>query len=216
MNYKTVKKGAFAEFVEKKSRFIGYVKPVETEEQAIEFVNAVRGKHRDATHNCYAYIVRDNNIMRYSDDGEPAGTAGMPILDVLRKEELTDLCVVVTRYFGGTLLGTGGLVRAYTKGAQVGLDAAERIEKLFCNIYSVKCDYSIMGSLQYAIAEDGEYILKDTVFTDNVEFIVYVKTPDAQRFEKMIENKTSGRIQPRLVSTEYIDVDFSKKQQASQ
>ena len=87
-NYKTVKKGAFAEFVEKKSRFIGYVKPVKTEDEAIEFVNAVRKKHSDATHNCYAYIVRENNIMRYSDDGEPAGTAGMPILDVLRKEDL--------------------------------------------------------------------------------------------------------------------------------
>ena len=138
MDYKTVKKGAYDEFVEKKSRFIGYVKPVTTEDEAIEFVNAVRKKHSDATHNCYAYIVRENNIMRYSDDGEPAGTAGMPILDVLRKEDLTDVCVVVTRYFGGTLLGTGGLVRAYTKGAQVGLDAAERIEKLFCNIYSMK------------------------------------------------------------------------------
>lgn len=208
MNYKTVKKGAYDEFVEKKSRFIGYVKPVVTEEEAIDFVNAVRAKHRDATHNCYAYIVRDNNIMRYSDDGEPAGTAGMPILDVLRKEELTDVAVVVTRYFGGTLLGTGGLVRAYTKGAQAGLDAAGRVEKLFCNIYSVKCDYSSMGSIQYAIQEDGEYILKDTIFTDNVEFIVYVKTPDSQRFEKMIENKTSGQIKPVIISTEFIDNDI--------
>lgn len=208
MNYKTVKKGAYGEFIEKKSRFIGYVKPVTTEDEAIEFVNAVRKKHSDATHNCYAYIVRDNNIMRYSDDGEPAGTAGMPILDVLRKEELTDLAVVVTRYFGGTLLGTGGLVRAYTKGAQVGLDAAERIEKLYCNIYSVKCDYSLMGSLQYAISEDGEYILKDTLFTDNVELIVYVKLEDAGRFEKMIENKTAGQIKPTVISTEFIDNDI--------
>ncbi len=208
MNYKTVKKGAYGEFVEKKSRFIGYCKPVCTEDEAIEFINAVRKKHSDATHNCYAYIVRDNNIMRYSDDGEPAGTAGMPILDVLRKEELTDVCVVVTRYFGGTLLGTGGLVRAYTKGAQEGLNASGRVEKLFCNIYSVKCDYSSMGSLQYAIQEDGEYILKDTLFTDIVEFIVYVKTSDAQRFEKMVENKTAGQIKPLVVSTEFIDNDL--------
>ena len=208
-NYKTVKKGAYDEFVDKKSRFIGYVKPVATEDEAIEFINAVRKKHSDATHNCYAYIVRDNNIMRYSDDGEPAGTAGMPILDVLRKEELTDVCVVVTRYFGGTLLGTGGLVRAYTKGAQVGLDAAGRIEKLFYNIYSIKCDYSVMGSLQYAIQEDGEYILKDTIFTDNVEFIVYVKTPDASRFEKMIENKTAGQVKPEIISTEFIDKEIT-------
>ncbi len=205
MNYKTVQKGAYDEFTEKKSRFIGYVKPVKNEDEAIEFVNAVKAKHRDATHNCYAYIVRENNIMRYSDDGEPAGTAGMPILDVLRREDLTDVAVVVTRYFGGTLLGTGGLVRAYTKGAQVGLDAAKRIEKLLCNIYSIKCDYSIMGSLQYAINEDEEYILKDTIFTDNVEFTVFVKVDDAARFEKMIENKSSGQVKPVIVSTEFID-----------
>lgn len=204
-NYKTVKKPAFGEFTEKKSRFIGYVKPVTTEEDAIDFINSVRTKHRDATHNCYAYIIRSNNIMRYSDDGEPSGTAGMPMLDVLRKEELTDICAVVTRYFGGTLLGTGGLVRAYTKGVQLGIDAAERVEKLFCNIYSVKCDYSAMGSLQYAIAEDGSYIQNDTIFTDNVEFIVYVKTADAVRFEKMIENKTSGQVKPKIISTEFID-----------
>ncbi len=208
MNYKTVKQGAYDEFVDKKSRFIGYVKPVICEDEAIEFINAVRKKHSDATHNCYAYIVRDNNIMRYSDDGEPAGTAGMPILDVLRKESLTDLCVVVTRYFGGTLLGTGGLVRAYTKGAQVALDAAGRIEKLFCNIYSVKCDYALMGSLQYAINEDENCILKDTLFTDCVEFVVYVKVDDALRFEKMIENKTAGQVAAQIVSTEFIDNDI--------
>lgn len=208
MNYKTVKQGAYDEFVDKKSRFIGYVKPVSCEDEAIEFINAVRKKHSDATHNCYAYIVRDNNIMRYSDDGEPAGTAGMPILDTLRKESLTDLCVVVTRYFGGTLLGTGGLVRAYTKGAQAALDAAGRIEKLYCNIYSVKCDYSLMGSLQYSISEDGDFILKDTLFTDCVEFIVYVKLDDASRFEKMIENKTAGQIVPQIISTEFIDNDI--------
>lgn len=204
-NYKTVKMGAHGEFTEKKSRFIGYCKPVTTEEEAIGFVNAVRAKHTDATHNCYAYIVRENNIMRYSDDGEPAGTAGMPILDVLRKEDITDTAVVVTRYFGGTLLGTGGLVRAYTKGAQVGLNAAGRVEKLFCNIYSVKCDYSIMGALRYAIEDDGEYILKDTVFSDMVEFIVCVKTEDAPRFEKMVESKTCGRAEPVVISTEFID-----------
>lgn len=204
-NYKTVKMGAYGEFTEKKSRFIGYCKPVATEEEAIDFVNAVRAKHADATHNCYAYIVRENNIMRYSDDGEPAGTAGMPILDVLRKEDITDTAVVVTRYFGGTLLGTGGLVRAYTKGAQFGLDAAGLVEKLFCNIYSVKCDYSIMGALRYAIEDDGEYILKDTVFSDIVEFIVCVKTEDAPRFEKMVESKTCGRIEPVVISTEFID-----------
>lgn len=204
-NYKTVKKSASDEFIERKSRFIGYCRPVTSEEEAIGFINAVRAHHRDATHNVYAYILRDNNIMRYSDDGEPAGTAGLPVLDVLRKENLTDVAVVVTRYFGGILLGAGGLVRAYTKGAKIGVDAAERIERLFCNICSVKCDYSSLGSIQYAICESGDYILRDTLYTDNVEFITCVKIEDAPRFEKMIIDKSSGQITPILLKTDYID-----------
>ena len=110
--YKTVEKENNDEFIEKKSRFIGYIKPVKTQEEAVEFINSIKSRHWDATHNVYAYVLRENNIQRYSDDGEPSGTAGVPVLDVLLKNELVDVCVVVTRYFGGTMLGAGGLVCA--------------------------------------------------------------------------------------------------------
>ena len=116
-DYKTVAREASDEFVEKRSRFIGYVKPVKTEEEAVAFINQKRSEHWDARHNVYAYSLREGNIKRYSDDGEPSGTAGMPVLDVIVKNEIYDVCVVVTRYFGGVLLGTGGLVRAYSQGS---------------------------------------------------------------------------------------------------
>lgn len=206
-NYKTVKQFAFDELIEKKSRFIGYCSPVKTEEEALDFINAIKGKHREATHNVYAYIIRENNIMRYSDDGEPSGTAGMPVLEVLRKEGLTDVAVVVTRYFGGVLLGAGGLVRAYGKSARIGVDAAVRVEKLMCRVYSVKTDYSMYGKLQYVVAEGG-YILKDTLFTDSVELIVCVKLGDCSGFEKSIVEESAGRSRAEEISTEYVEVEL--------
>ena len=118
--YKTVKDIGIAEIVEKRSRFIASVRPVSSEEDALEYLNMLKQKYWDARHNVYAYIIRENNIMRYSDDGEPSGTAGVPVLDILKREELTDVIVVVTRYFGGILLGTGGLVHAYSKAAKEG------------------------------------------------------------------------------------------------
>lgn len=207
-NYKTVKRYAFAEMIEKKSRFIGHCRPVSTEEEAVAFINAVRAENREATHNVYAYILRENNIMRYSDDGEPAGTAGVPALEVLRKEGLTDVAVVVTRYFGGVLLGAGGLVRAYGKSARLGVDAAVRIEKLFCNIYSVKTDYSSYGKLQYAVMEGG-YILKDTIFTDEVELIVCVRREEGEVFEKLVTETSFGRSRAELTSAEYVDKEMA-------
>ena len=203
-NYKTVREFAFAEMIEKKSRFIGYCRPVSTEDEAIDFINAVRAEHREATHNVYAYILRENNVMRYSDDGEPAGTAGVPVLEVLRKEGLTDAVIVVTRYFGGVLLGAGGLVRAYGKSARLGVDAAVRVEKLLCNIYSIKTDYSAYGKLQYAVMEGG-YILKDTRFTDEVELVVCAEKERAAEFEKMITETSFGRSTAELISTEYVE-----------
>ena len=121
--YKTIKKRASDEFIEKKSRFIGYIAPVETEDEAIAFINEIRTKHRDATHNVYAYSLRAGQVKRASDDGEPQGTGGVPMLNVLNGNELVDVCCVVTRYFGGTLLGVGGLVRAYTEGAKIAVAA---------------------------------------------------------------------------------------------
>ena len=129
-SYKTIKIENSDEFVEKKSRFIGYAKPVVTEDEAIEFIKKIRAKHPDATHNVYAYKVRENNIQRYSDDGEPAGTAGIPTLDVIQKEGITDICVVVTRYFGGILLGTGGLVKAYSQSTAMAYNGAVSARKM--------------------------------------------------------------------------------------
>lgn len=206
-SYRTVRRFAWDEMTEKRSRFIGWCSPVKTEEEALAFIESVRSKHRDATHNVYAYIIRENNIMRYSDDGEPGGTAGLPTLEVLRKESLTDVAVVVTRYFGGILLGAGGLVRAYGKAARLGVDAAVRIEKLMCRIYSVKADYSMYGRLQYAVNQGG-HILKDTRFTDNVELIVCVRPQDSGSFEKTVMDETNGRVRAECIGTEYIDVEI--------
>ena len=129
-----------AEFVEKRSRFIGHALPVTTEEEALAFIAEMKSKYWDASHNVYAYIVREGGIMRYSDDGEPQGTAGIPCLDVLLKEGVTDLCVVATRYFGGILLGGGGLVRAYSHTAKIALDAGQVVTMQLCAIAEAKCD----------------------------------------------------------------------------
>ena len=129
--YKTLHEFGMDEIIIEKSTFIGYAKPIKIEEEAIEFVNEIKKKHKDATHNVWAYTVgKTMNIQRYSDDGEPQGTAGIPTLEVIKKEDLRDVVVVVTRYFGGVKLGAGGLVRAYTKGAKIGIDAAKVIEKV--------------------------------------------------------------------------------------
>jgi len=190
-NYRTVKIENSDQFIEKKSRFIGYVKPVETEEQAIEFIKNIRAKHPDATHNVYAYKVRENNVQRYSDDGEPAGTAGIPVLDVIQKEDLTDICVVVTRYFGGTMLGAGGLVRAYTKGAKIGIDSAQIVEKSYCFKYTVNIDYPMLERVRKDIEAMG-CILGDIVYENDVTLCVYVPY-NLDNFEEKIIDNTNGR-----------------------
>lgn len=166
-DYKTVSSEGTAEIVERKSRFIASVRPVRREEEAIGFINTVRAAHRDASHNVYAYICRENNTQRYSDDGEPAGTAGIPVLEVLKKEGLTDICVVVTRYFGGTLLGAGGLVRAYGKSAGEGVRAAGIITMVYSDIFTVETDYSLLGRLQHEISANG-YITLESDYGERV------------------------------------------------
>ena len=146
-DYKTVLSNAKDEFVEKRSRFIGYCKPVTCEQEAVDFINEKRSEHWNATHNVYAYSLREGNIKRYSDDGEPSGTAGMPCLDVIVKNEIYDVCVVVTRYFGGVLLGTGGLVRAYSHGAKIALDAAKIVMMQNCLVCSARCTYNRYGKV---------------------------------------------------------------------
>ena len=145
MNYFTIRDFSKASFVEKNSEFIGHICPVKTGDEAIEFIEKIKSEHRKAKHNVYAYIVRDNNISRYSDDGEPQGTAGVPVLEVLKKNNLTDICCVVTRYFGGILLGGGGLVRAYSHSAKIAIDSAEILNMSECRKLTITTDYNLYG-----------------------------------------------------------------------
>lgn len=192
--YKTVRDMGTAEIVEKRSRFIAYVRPVSTEEAALDYLNYIRQKHRDARHNVYAYIIRDNNIMRYSDDGEPGGTAGMPILEVMRGRELTDLIVVVTRYFGGILLGTGGLVHAYSKAAKEGIDAAGVAEMALCRRLFISCDYSSLGKVQYEAAEFDGVFCGETEYGETVKLEVFVPVGREDEFAKRLIDKTSAGV----------------------
>lgn len=182
--YKTILAQAVAEIVEKKSRFIATVRPVKTEEEARAFIEEMKKKYWNATHNVFAYQIGERNeLQRFSDDGEPQGTAGMPVLSVLKGEDIKDTAIVVTRYFGGTLLGTGGLVRAYGKSAKEGLLAAGIAELVLYRKYSVVADYTDSGKVQYEILQDGHELF-DTVYTDKVEYIVLVETDAAEGFEK--------------------------------
>ena len=188
----TVKEAATASFVERKSEFIGHITPVKTEEEAIAFVNKIKNQYADAKHNVYAYLLRENNITRFSDDGEPHGTAGLPVLDVLRKEGVTDVAVVVTRYFGGILLGTGGLVRAYSQGAKMALDAAGKsvVEKLL--VFSLRVNYSDLQKAEPIL--DNQTLLKlDTVYADDVTIVAAIREAEYPPLEKALTERTNGR-----------------------
>ncbi|MBO3444985.1 YigZ family protein [Clostridium sp. CCUG 7971] len=190
--YKTLHEFGMDEIIIDKSTFIGYAKPIKTEEEAVEFVNEIKKKHKDATHNVWAYTVGPTmNIQRYSDDGEPQGTAGIPTLEVIKKEDLRDVVVVVTRYFGGIKLGAGGLVRAYTKGAKVGIEAAKVIEKVSYNQVGVKIDYNQLGKVQNEIMNMG-YFIKDTIYEDNVEILVYSRINEVEALVSKITDITSA------------------------
>ena len=189
---KTVYSGGEAEIVEKKSRFIATVRPVSSEEEAVAFIAEMKKKYWDARHNCSAFVIGDRQEMsRCSDDGEPAQTAGRPMLDVLLREDIHNVAVVVTRYFGGVLLGTGGLVRAYQKSVQEGLAASVIIDKKEGRRLSVGTDYTGLGKLQYLIAKD-ELTTIDTVYTEKVELILMVPKEKEQSFEKEVIEATSG------------------------
>ena len=193
--YKTLHEYGMDEIIIEKSTFIGYAKPIKTEEEAVEFVNEIKKKHKDATHNVWAYTVGKNmNIQRYSDDGEPQGTAGIPTLEVIKKEDLRDVVVVVTRYFGGIKLGAGGLVRAYTKGAKIGIEAAKVIEKVMYQEIRIKIDYNQLGKVQNEIMNMG-YFVKDTVYEDNVEIIVYSRLEEVSKLTERMIDVTSATAQ---------------------
>ena len=189
------------EFTEKKSRFIGRVWPVETEEEALEHIQAMKKQHYDATHNCWAYVIKDGAV-RFSDDGEPGGTAGMPMVQVLQKENLYNVCCVVTRYFGGTLLGAGGLVRAYTKGAKIAIDAAGKSIKRVWSVLYIPCPYTFYERIRLEVAAFGG-IIRDTQFTSEVGLEILVAQADAQRFLDKITDMTSGTVEAMETGLEY-------------
>lgn len=208
MAYLTVKKRAEDRFLEKKSEFIGYVKRVTTEEEAKEFVNEIKSMHKTATHNCYAYIVGSNmGIQRYSDDGEPQGTAGIPILEVMKKQDITDCAIVVTRYFGGVLLGTGGLNRAYTKGASVAIKAAGIVEKVEGEKIIITCSYDLHGKLQYMCNQNDWYI-ENTEYSDVVKTEIRSEISKAEEIKKMIIENTNGKAE-----IEEVDKDIYFKEE---
>ena len=206
MEYKTIARRCEARFIEKKSEFIGYLCPVQTEEQAVAFIEEIRAMHRKATHNCYAYILRENNAARHSDDGEPGGTAGVPIYEVLRKEGLTDVCCVVTRYFGGVLLGAGGLVRAYTKGAKDAVDAAQ----IKCMAEAVKLavtvDYGLYGRLAQVFA-DFDARIEDERFADNVRILLHIRAENSQKLTDKLVDVCNGAVSVEEI--EKLNFDFA-------
>ena len=189
------------EFVEKKSRFIGRVWPVETEEEALAHIAEMKKQHYDATHNCWAYVIKDGAV-RFSDDGEPGGTAGMPIVQVLQKEQLYNVVCVVTRYFGGILLGAGGLVRAYTKGAKIAIDAAGKSMKRVWSVLYIPCPYTFYERVKLETEAFGG-VIRDTQFGAEVELEILVAQPQAQAFLDKILDMTAGTVEGMETAQEY-------------
>ncbi len=200
--YRTVKCETFNSFVEKKSEFIGYISPVKNEDEAIDFINKIRKKHPDATHNCYAYILAGTEIARFSDDGEPGGTAGMPILEVIKREGLSGVCIVVTRYFGGILLGAGGLVRAYAKGAKIAIDKAGICTLQPFYEFTLKCDYSEHEKIRRDL---DAYFVKcdDTQFSSDVLLSLACKIDRFEIFRNYAINASSGRAELEITGERF-------------
>ena len=189
------------EFIEKKSRFIGRCWLVETEEEALARIQEMKKQHYDATHNCWAYIIKDGS-MRFSDDGEPGGTAGNPMMQVLQREQLYNVVCVVTRYFGGVLLGAGGLVRAYTKGAKIAVDAAGKSMKRVWSVLYVPCPYSFYERVKLEVAAfDG--IIRDTQFGAEVELEILVAEPMRDAFLEKLTDLTSATVEGMEIGQEY-------------
>lgn len=191
MNYFTISEAASDSFIEKKSEFIGYIAPVKTNDEAVAFINQIKAMHRKARHNVYAYILREDNISRYSDDGEPQGTAGVPVLEVLQKRGLTDVCVVVTRYFGGILLGGGGLLRAYSHAASIACDAAHIMDMRLCHRLTIKTDYNLYGKINY-ILPNFDVITVNSDFADAVTLEILVMSEKLEALRKELTEVTNN------------------------
>ena len=196
--YVTVKNSSSFTLIEKRSEFIGYCAPVTTEREAIAFIESIRKKHSDARHNVYAYVLREGFASRYSDDGEPHGTAGIPVLDAIRKAGVTDCAVVVTRYFGGILLGTGGLVRAYTAASVGAIESAGVAKVGLFSLYKTEASYSDYRKIMPILSNNG-YGIDDSVFADSVTLTVAVPYEKETSFLNQLTDATNARVKPEKI-----------------
>ncbi len=192
-SYKTVKQYGEGEFEEKKSRFLGKIKPVSTEEEAIAFIESIKKQYWDARHNCYAFIIGEHSeSIRCSDDGEPSGTAGKPMLEVLQNNGLKNVVAVVTRYFGGTLLGTGGLVRAYTQATQAALEEAQIATMTLMSVLEIRTDYNAIGKIKYMFAQADTLVMGEEYGVD-VAVTIAVPVTEKETMQKKIVEATNGK-----------------------
>lgn len=204
-SYRTIKQEISAEFVERRSKFIGHIKPVQTEDDAITFIQKIKTKHWDATHNVYAYSLKTGQTRRYSDDGEPQGTAGIPTLDVLLKAEVTDAVVVVTRYFGGIMLGAGGLVRAYSHAASLAIEASGILQMQQCHLIQISCNYNQYGKVSSLILEYNGQI-DDTSFGEHVSVQFHMSYENFNGFEKQLADVTCGTVTSVVIGKDFFAV----------
>ena len=194
---------AESEFTEKRSRFISHLWRVETEAEARARIEEMKKKYYDARHNCWCYLLKEGNIVRYSDDGEPQGTAGQPMLNVFQREEVANVCCVVTRYFGGVLLGAGGLTRAYTKGAKDALDAAGIARMSLWTVWDVPCTYPLLERVQLDIAAAGG-VIRDTAYGADITLRAAFLQENASAFGKKLTELSAGRLQMTAVGEEFL------------
>jgi uncharacterized YigZ family protein len=205
LSYKTIKGNGEHEIIIEKSRFICYVDRATTEEEAQEFINKIKKQHRDANHNCSAYLIGEHdNIQKANDDGEPSGTAGVPILEVLKKKGLKDIVVVITRYFGGIKLGAGGLIRAYGKATSEGINHTGIVERKLMRVMSVTVDYTWVGKIENEL-RSSNYQLKNVNYMENVEFEIYVEEDQTEAFSEWMVEITNGQCSIKAYNVEYLE-----------
>ncbi len=209
--YKTVLNRASCEIEEKKSRFIATVRPIKTEEEALELISELKSKYWDASHNVYAYYLNEDTVtQRFSDDGEPSGTAGIPVLEAIKRSGIQNVVVVVTRYFGGTLLGASGLIRTYAKSASAGIESAGIVCRKLCDEVSIIVEYTLLGKVQNIISIK-EYTIKENIYEQDAEIRVYIPVDETEAFTAELIEATNARILIDTGKKSYITVDLSGK-----
>lgn len=209
-SFKTVHKFGSDEIIINKSKFIGYASPINSEEEAIDFINQIKKKHADATHNVYAYVYGENsNIQRFSDDGEPSGTAGMPVLSLIKLEDLKNVVVVVTRYFGGILLGAGVLARAYSKAAKIGIESAIIVDKILYSDVNVEIDYTLLGKLENELSKNN-YLIKNKIFNEKVCLDILCVENDVDKLKSLILNTCSAKCNIEISNSSFYSVKDGK------